>query len=43
MGGNELIPFEKESDAKTFKKDHDGLKIISFNKILEEEVYKLDE
>lgn len=41
--GHELIPFEQESDAKTFKKDHNGIKIIKFEKINEEEVYKLDE
>ncbi len=41
--GNELIPFEKKEEAKIFKKDHNGLKIISFDKILEKEVYKLDE
>ena len=41
--GHELIPFEDESDAKTFKKDHIGTKIIKFDKINEEEVYKLDE
>lgn len=41
--GHELIPFEQEADAKTFKKDHNGIKIIKFEKINEEEVYKLDE
>ena len=41
--GNELIPFINESDAKTFKDDHSGTKIIRFDKIKEDEVYKLDE
>ncbi len=41
--GNELIPFEKEEDAKTFKKDHVGKKILHFKDIKENEVYKLDE
>ncbi|PLY08151.1 MAG: hypothetical protein C0625_02910 [Arcobacter sp.] len=41
--GNELIPFIKKKDALTFKKDHEGTKILHFDKILEEEVYKLDE
>ena len=40
--GHELIPFENESDAKTFKNDHNGKKIIKFKDIIEEEVYKLD-
>ncbi len=41
--GNELIPFISENDAKIFKNDHDGKKIVSFDKIIENEVYKLDE
>ena len=41
--GNELIPFENKEDAITFKKDHDGTKIIEFEKITQKEVYKLDE
>lgn len=41
--GNELIPFKNKSDAKTFFMDHRGEKIVKFNEILEEEVYKLDE
>jgi nitrous oxide reductase accessory protein NosL len=40
--GNELIPFGLEEDAKTFKSDHFGTKIIKFNDIKEDEVYKLD-
>ncbi|NEW60691.1 hypothetical protein GSY74_05290 [Sulfurovum sp. bin170] len=41
--GNELIPFEQESSAKTFLDDHNGKIIVSFDKIVEKEVYKLDE
>jgi len=41
--GNELIPFEQESDAKTFLDDHNGKTIVKFDKITEKEVYKLDE
>jgi len=40
--GNELIPFEFLNDAKTFKKDHFGNKIIQFSDITEDEVYGLD-
>jgi len=40
--GHELIPFEDEDDAKTFKVDHKGKLIIRFEDIIEEEVYKLD-
>jgi nitrous oxide reductase accessory protein NosL len=41
--GNELIPFKNKEDAKVFKKDHYGTKIISFDNITKEMVYKLDE
>ncbi len=41
--GHELIPFEKLEDAQTFKKDHSGQRIVQFDKINEDEVYKLDE
>ena len=41
--GNELVPFENLDDAKIFKKDHLAKKIIQFDNIKEEEVYKLDE
>jgi len=37
--GNELIPFETESDAKTFMSDHHGKKIVTFDKI---ELQELD-
>ena len=41
--GNELIPFKHESDAKTFYMDHRAAKVVHFNDITQEEVYKLDE
>jgi len=41
--GNELIPFEKESDAEVFSRDHLGKKILSFDEITEKTVYGLDE
>ena len=41
--GDELIPFENESDAKTFNMDHRGHKIIYFKDITKEELHKLDE
>jgi nitrous oxide reductase accessory protein NosL len=40
--GHEFIPFESLSDAKTFKKDHFGKKIIQFSDIIEDGVYQLD-
>ena len=40
--GHELIPFEYEADAKTFKVDHRGKMIVKFEDIKENEVYKLD-
>ncbi len=40
--GHELIPFELESDAKTFKKDHNAKSIVKFKDIKEDQVYKLD-
>ena len=41
--GDELIPFAKESDAKTFYMDHKGSKILRFDEITEAEIKKLDE
>jgi len=41
--GNELIGFKEEADAKTFFMDHRGAKIIKFEDISQEAVYKLDE
>ncbi len=41
--GDELIPFIELDDAKTFSMDHKGVKILKFDEITSEEVYKLDE
>lgn len=41
--GDELIPFEKLSDAKTFSMDHKGVKVLRFDAISADEVRKLDE
>ena len=41
--GNEFIPFEDFEDAKIFKKDHSGTKILEFSQITKKDVYKLDE
>jgi hypothetical protein len=41
--GNELIPFAQESDAKSFFDDHHAKTIVRFDKIVEKEVYRLDE
>ncbi|WP_415395918.1 nitrous oxide reductase accessory protein NosL [Sulfurimonas sp. CS5] len=41
--GDELIPFEKLSDAKTFSLDHKGVKVLKFESIKADEVNKLDE
>ncbi|EDZ62105.1 hypothetical protein SMGD1_0037 [Sulfurimonas gotlandica GD1] len=41
--GDELIPFEKLSDAKTFSMDHKGIKVLKFDEINALEVHKLDE
>ncbi len=41
--GDELIPFAKESEAKTFYMDHKGSKILKFDEITEAEIKKLDE
>jgi len=40
--GSELIPFAQESDAKTFMSDHNGKSLVSFDKITQEELLKLD-
>ena len=40
--GNELIPFANESDAKSFKSDHRGKKIVKFSEITKESIYQLD-
>lgn len=41
--GDELIPFLKESEAKTFYMDHKGKKILKFDEITKSEIEKLDE
>jgi nitrous oxide reductase accessory protein NosL len=41
--GHELIGFKDEADAKTFYMDHRGTKVIKFEDITKEAVYKLDE
>jgi len=41
--GHELIGFKDEADAKTFYMDHRGKKVIKFENITKETVYKLDE
>ncbi|WP_373070200.1 nitrous oxide reductase accessory protein NosL [Sulfurimonas sp.] len=40
--GDELIPFKNKEEAQTFKMDHKGKKLVNFNDITEDEVYKLD-
>ena len=41
--GHELIGFKDEADAKTFYMDHRGKKVIRFEDVTKEIVYKLDE
>jgi nitrous oxide reductase accessory protein NosL len=41
--GNELIAFRDEKSAIRFSLDHRGQKIVRFNEITSDEVYKLDE
>ena len=40
--GRELIPFEKEADAKEFMKDHQGKSIVRFQDVKYETVKALD-
>ncbi len=40
--GRELIPFDKEADAKEFMKDHQGKSILRFKEITYETVKSLD-
>jgi nitrous oxide reductase accessory protein NosL len=40
--GRELIPFEKEADAKEFMKDHQGKSVLRFKEITYEMVKSLD-
>ena len=41
--GNELIAFKDKASAKRFALDHRAKKIVAFDAITEDEVYKLDE
>ncbi len=41
--GNELIAFKDKNSAKKFFLDHKGKKILRFDEITENDVYKLDE
>jgi nitrous oxide reductase accessory protein NosL len=41
--GNELIPFKTKEAAENFMRDHHGRKILRFDEITKELVYKLDE
>ncbi|WP_300369254.1 nitrous oxide reductase accessory protein NosL [Hydrogenimonas sp.] len=41
--GNELIPFKTKEAAENFLRDHHGQKILRFDQITKELVYKLDE
>ena len=41
--GNELIPFKNKKSAKTFLLNHKAKRILRFDKINEDDVYKLDE
>jgi copper chaperone NosL len=40
--GRELIPLEKESEAKEFMKDHNGKKILKFSEVTAEVIKTLD-
>jgi len=40
--GRELIPFEKESEAKTFMKDHRGKNVLRFREITDSIIRTLD-
>jgi nitrous oxide reductase accessory protein NosL len=40
--GEELIPFKNRDEAKRFRLDHKGKKILKFDDAIIEEVYKLD-
>ena len=41
--GNELVAFKDKERAKNFLFDHHGRKILSFDAITPQTVYKLDE
>jgi len=40
--GRELIPLEREADAREFMKDHKGLKIIRYSEVTPEVIKTLD-
>jgi len=40
--GKELIPFEKEGDAREFLKDHKGTAVLRFQDINADVVKRLD-
>ena len=40
--GRELIPFEKEGDAKEFMKDHKGKSLLSFKEVTSDLIKQLD-
>jgi nitrous oxide reductase accessory protein NosL len=40
--GRELIPFDKEADAKEFMKDHQGKSVLKFKEITTDTVKNLD-
>ena len=40
--GNELIPFKSILEAKTFKNDHNGKRILNFSEINKDVLYNLD-
>jgi nitrous oxide reductase accessory protein NosL len=40
--GRELIPFEKEADAREFMRDHKGQSLLKFNEVALPLVQKLD-
>lgn len=40
--GRELIPFEKEADAKEFMKDHQGKSVLKFKEITDTVIKTLD-
>lgn len=40
--GNELIPFKSEKDARSFKTDHNGKRILRFNEISRQTIKTLN-
>jgi nitrous oxide reductase accessory protein NosL len=40
--GRELIPFEKEGDAREFMKDHKGKSLVLFTEVTTELIKQLD-